>query len=158
MNIVDLRQCPDELQQLAGWHHEEWVDYNPGLTLDQRIERMQPHLGDAAVPSTYVAVDNGVLGSADIVHHDMTIHQEFTPWLASVYVEQSHRRQGIGRLLVKHVMQCAAVAGYSNLYLYTPDQMIFYQHLGWQILEQTFYCGHNVTITSVDLHSQSDNG
>jgi len=69
------------LKQLAQWHHEEWGDYNPGLTLEQRVQRMQPHLQDVAVPSTYVAYDDELLGSADLVRHDMSIRQELTPWL-----------------------------------------------------------------------------
>ncbi|MCW8962464.1 MAG: GNAT family N-acetyltransferase [Gammaproteobacteria bacterium] len=153
MEIFDLQQCPDVLTQLAQWHHDEWGDYNPGLTLEQRIQRMRPHLEDVAVPSTYVAKDHDVLGSADIVHHDMTIHQELTPWLASVYVEQSHRRQGIGSELVKHVMQQAVVAGYSKLYLFTPDQVSFYRRLGWQQFSKVSYCGHDVIIMTVDLQS-----
>jgi GNAT superfamily N-acetyltransferase len=133
MQIINLRQCPQAMQQLAQWHHDEWADYNP------------------AVPSTFVAMEYEILGSADIVQHDMTIHQELTPWLASVYVDEPHRRQGIGSQLVRHVMQQASYAGYSKLYLFTPDQVEFYQHLGWQELIKEFYCGHEVTIMSADL-------
>ena len=153
MEIINLQQRPDVLVQLARWHHEEWGDYNPGLTLEQRIQRMQPHLEDVAVPSTYVAMDHNILGSADIVRHDMRIHQELTPWLASVYVEQSHRQQGIGTSLVNHVMQQAVTAGYSKLYLFTPDQMNFYRRLGWQQYSKVSYCGHDVTIMTADLQS-----
>ena len=151
MQIINLNQCPEAMPQLAQWHHDEWGDYNPGLTLEQRIKRMQPYLDDRAVPSTYVAMEDGILGSADIVQYDMTIHQELTPWLASVYVDKPHRRRGIGSQLVKHVMQQAAYAGYSKLYLFTPDQSEFYQRLGWQELTKEVYCGHEVTIMSVEL-------
>jgi len=151
MLIINLNQRPEAMQQLAQWHDDEWGDYNPGLSLDQRIQRMQPHLDDRAVPSTYVAMEDGILGSADIVQHDMTVHQELTPWLASVYVDQPQRRRGIGSELVKYVMQQAANADFSRLYLFTPDQVAFYQRLGWQELVKESYCDHEVTIMSVDL-------
>ena len=152
MQIINLNQTPGSIQQLAHWHHDEWGDYNPGLTFDQRIQRMQPHLSDDAVPSTYVAMDDDVvLGSADIVQSDMTTHQDLSPWIASVYVDQSQRRRGIGSQLVEYVMQQAKDAGFSRLYLFTPDQAAFYQHLGWQEFAKEFYCGHEVTIMSVDL-------
>lgn len=147
MDIVDLKVIPSALPQLARWHHDEWGDYNPGLTLQQRIERMQPHMDDQTVPSTFVAVEgNEVLGSADIVAHDMTIHQELGPWLASVYVKTSRRNQGVGSRLVEHVMQQASDVGYSELYLFTPDRVSFYQRLGWQVHRVVHYCGHDVTI------------
>ena len=151
MQIINLNQCHESMQQLAQWHHDEWADYKPGLTLEQRIQHMQPHLTDDAVPSTFVAMEDEILGSADIVQHDMTTHQELTPWLASVYVDEPHRGQGIGSQLVKHVMQQASYAGYSKLYLFTPDQVDFYQRLGWKELVKEPYCGHEVMIMSVDL-------
>lgn len=152
MDIINLKDTPSALPILARWHHEEWGDYNPGLTLQQRIERMQPHLNDQPVPSTFVAIEEeAILGSADIVEHDMTIHQDLTPWLASVYVESSRRDQGIGSRLVKHVMQQATDAGYSRLYLFTPDRVSFYQRLGWQKYKTVSYCGHDVTIMSSNI-------
>ena len=152
MKIVNLKEIPSALPQLAQWHHAEWADYNPGWTLHQRIERMQPHLEDNAVPSTFVAVEEDkVLGSADIVEHDMTIHRELSPWLASVYVELSNRNQGIGSRLVTHVMQQASAMGYSRLYLFTPDRMSFYRRLGWQAHSTVNYYDHDVTIMHIDL-------
>ena len=152
MQIVDLKNIPMALPQLARWHHDEWGDYNPGLTLEQRIQRMQPHLNDQAVPSTFVAVKgDDVLGSADIVEHDMSTRQELSPWLASVYVEASRRNQGIGSRLVEHVMQQARDAGYSTLYLFTPDRVSFYQRLGWRVHGVEYYCDHDVTIMCCDL-------
>jgi len=151
MRIINLRHHPEAMQQLAQWHHDEWGDYNPGLTLEQRIQRMQPHLNDGVVPSTFVAMDDDISGSADIVQYDMTIHQELTLWLASVYIDEPHRRRGIGSQLVKYVMRQAVYAGYSQLYLFTPDQVNFYQRLGWRELINESYCGHEVTIMTVEL-------
>ena len=152
MKIVNLRDLPSALPQLAQWHHAEWGDYNPGLTLEQRIERMQPHLDVNPVPSTFVAVEQDkVLGSADIVEHDMTIHTELSPWIASVYVDMSSRNRGTGSLLVNHVMQQASGMGYARLYLFTPDRVSFYQRLGWQQHSNVHYCGHDVTIMHIDL-------
>jgi GNAT superfamily N-acetyltransferase len=152
MKIINLKGIPSALLQLAQWHHDEWGDYNPGLTLSQRIERMQPHLEDKPIPSTYVAVEEDtVLGSADIVIHDMTIHQELSPWLASVYVEAPQRNRGIGSALVGRVMQEAANAGYSKLYLFTPDRVSFYQRLGWHKFSEVNYCHHAVTIMYADI-------
>jgi N-acetylglutamate synthase-like GNAT family acetyltransferase len=81
----------------------------------------------------------------------MDIHQELTPWLASVYVERSSRRKGIGSMLVQHVMQTAKAADISHLYLFTPDQQRFYKRLGWNELIHENYREHCVTIMSVEL-------
>jgi N-acetylglutamate synthase-like GNAT family acetyltransferase len=151
MRIKNLKECVEVLPVIAQWHHDEWRDYNPGQTLDRRIQNMRRHLQADPVPSTFVAIDRKVVGSAAIVEHDMDVHQELTPWLASVYVEVSSRGQGTGSSLVRYVMQHAKAAGITSLYLFTPDRQNFYQRLGWEVLSREDYLGHKVTVMSVLL-------
>jgi N-acetylglutamate synthase-like GNAT family acetyltransferase len=155
MRIINLKECVTALSVIAQWHHDEWRDYNPGQTLEQRVQNMQRHLDSDLIPSTFVAINQDVVGSAAIVEHDMDIHQELTPWLASVYVEVPSRGQGIGTSLVSHVMQHAKTAGITSLYLFTPDRQNFYQRLGWEVLSHEDYRGHEVTVMSVLLNDVS---
>jgi N-acetylglutamate synthase-like GNAT family acetyltransferase len=71
--------------------------------------------------------------------------------LASIYVSQEFRNQGIGSRLVKHVMEEARKAGIEELYLFTPDRVAFYQRLEWQVLDHGEYRGHRVTVMSIKL-------
>ena len=151
MRIDDLKTVPQYLLPLAEWHQAEWQSLNPGQSLQQRIDKMQAYLNDDFIPTTFVASAGQLLGSAAIVKCDMDIRPQLTPWLASVYVNESKRCQGVGSELVKHVMQQAAEQGIERLYLYTPDQEVFYTKLGWQKLEQVEYHGVKVCIMQVDL-------
>lgn len=152
IDITDLRSAPQHIPQLAGWHHEQWAELNPGRTLTQRIVDMQAYLGESFVPSTYIAHVDGVLaGSAAIIDCDMDTRADLTPWLASVFVSPPFRRQGVGTRLVRHVMDQARQADVATLYLFTPDQAAFYQRLGWQTLSRDVYRGHQVTLMSVDF-------
>lgn len=152
MKIIDLRQIPQSLNQLAQWHHREWAHFNPGQSLQQRIEKMQSYLNDDFIPSTFVAIeDDEVLGSAAIIESDMEDRSELTPWLASVFVGPDKRKQGIGSQLVKHVMTQAASKRYRNLYLYTENDTGFYQRLGWEPLEARNYYGTDVIIMCCHL-------
>jgi len=151
MQIVDLKNEPKHIPQLAKWHHHEWSSLNPGRTLEQRIEYMQSYLSDGLVPSTFIAKDTILMGSAAIIVSDMETKPELTPWLASVFVRPDCRNRGVGSLLVQHVMQQAHMAGIGQLYLFTPDRASFYRRLGWHRLSEEQYCGHQVTIMSVEL-------
>lgn len=155
MQIVDLRDAPQHLPQLAAWHHEQWSYLNPGQTLQHRIENMHGHLQPAALPRTFVAVaEHGTpLGSASLVAHDMDTHPELTPWLASVFVAPIHRQKGIGAELVRRVMAAAREAGIETLSLFTPDQEAFYQSLGWRTIAKEHYRGDEVTIMQVQFSS-----
>jgi N-acetylglutamate synthase-like GNAT family acetyltransferase len=151
MRIIKLADAPEYIDTLAKWHHQQWHALNPGQTLEQRIQKMQGYLAGDFIPCTYVAVDGRLLGSAAIVECDMDSRQDLSPWLASVYVNSPYRRQGVGSSLVRHVVEQAKLHGINRLYLFTPDQVAFYQRLGWQMLEVAEYMHHQVTIMYIDL-------
>jgi len=151
MDFVNLKQYAEFLPKLARWHQQEWSYLNPGQSLQDRIEKMQAYLNDVFIPSTFVAVENDVLGSAAIIECDMDTRPELSPWLASVYVAPEYRKQGVGTALVQHIIQQACDQGYTELFLYTPDQEKFYQQLGWQIIERVGYHDVDVTIMSISL-------
>lgn len=152
MKIVDLKSVPEHLRTLAEWHHDEWSYINPQRSLAERIDEMYTHLGQEAVPTTLVAEEEGrLLGSASVLTHDMDIHQDKTPWLASVYVASEARRSGLGSALVRQVMAHTAAAGLSEMFLYTMDQEALYQRLGWQTLGREIYHGVDVIIMRAAL-------
>ena len=149
--ILNLRDKPELLETLARWHQAEWSQLNPGETLEQRINRMQPFLNDELIPGTYIAIDDDLYGSAAIVENDMVSRPDLSPWLASVFVTPEYRDQGIGSALVRHVMQQAKQGNIKKLYLYTPGREAFYLKLGWKPVASEHYHGHEVTIMEADL-------
>ena len=152
MDIVSLKDRPQYLLPLAKWHHAEWSYLNPKRSFDERVAEMQLDLHGDVIPTTFVAERDGeLLGSASLLADDMSTHRELTPWLASVYVDESRRGQGIGSTLVRRIMQHAQENGIKRLYLYTPDQEQLYARLGWQILSREPYNGTPVTIMQVDF-------
>lgn len=151
MEIIDLKHKPHHLETLAQWHHAQWSYLNPNKTLAQRIEEKKFHLLSQFVPTTFIAVDGKLLGSAAVIEHDMDTRTELTPWLASVYVAPEFRRQGIGSKLVLYVMKKAKEEGIGKFYLFTPDRETFYARLGWSTIEKTDYHGYPVTVMSVNL-------
>jgi N-acetylglutamate synthase-like GNAT family acetyltransferase len=151
VEIIDLKTEPHHIPVLATWHHNEWSSLNPGQTLKQRIESMHAYLSDELIPSTFIAKDTHLMGSAAIIENDMDTRSELTPWLASVYVAPAFRNQGIGSRLVEHVMEEARKAGIRELYLFTPDRVSFYEKLGWRVLNEEEYRGHWVTVMSIKL-------
>jgi len=151
MQIINLKEVPGHLETLANWHHEQWSYLNPDRALAERIEKMQSHLTPEFIPTTFVAADQELFGSAAIIECDMDTRKELSPWLASVFVAPEFRRRGIGSKLVLHVMEKAKDNKIKTLHLYTPDREEFYKWLGWSKLEKTDYHGYPVTIMSVSL-------
>lgn len=154
MKIIDLAKTPECIQQLAEWHHTEWSYLNPGGTVEKRVEKMQTYLNNQLIPKMFVCKDNDtLLGSAAIVVSDMDTRATLSPWLASVYVEKNNRNRGIGSTLVKHVINYAQAAKFSDLYLFTPSQKNFYESIGWSAISNELYRGQEVTVMQLKLKS-----
>ncbi len=149
--IIDLKFEPHHIPVLADWHHEEWSYLNPNLTVAQRAKWMQSYLSDGLVPSTFIAIEEQLLGSASIVEQDMDTKPDLSPWLASVFVSPENRGRGVGSMLVLQIMEKAKEAGIPVLYLFTPDKEGFYQKLGWQTISKEAYRGQLVTVMQANL-------
>ncbi|WP_163577608.1 GNAT family N-acetyltransferase [Halomonas faecis] len=132
---------------LAGWTHATWGHLNPGMTLDDAIERLRGECGAGGVPSVFVAMRDGVaVGTASLVADDMRDRPDLSPWLASVFVLPEWRGQGIASSLVRRVEAEARDSGIALFHLYTPDQQALYRRLGWRERETRTYRGETVTI------------
>ncbi|MFC1533163.1 GNAT family N-acetyltransferase [Thermodesulfobacteriota bacterium] len=154
MDIIDLIKIPEAVPLLAKWHHNQWSYLNPNSSLEKRLEETKLFLCETFIPSTYVAIEeNEVLGSAAIVEHDMDTRLEYSPWLASVFVNPKHRNKGVGSKLILHIMSSARKNDLSTLYLFTPDKKNFYKRLGWSTIHTEPFNGVSVSIMNVKFSS-----
>jgi GNAT superfamily N-acetyltransferase len=152
VQIELLADHPEHIPLLAEWHQSEWAYLRPGFTIADRVALLRERCGRRELPITFIA-SSGVelLGSAMLMHHEMDIRPQFTPWLAGVFVAPAHRRSGIGHALAEHVI-CAAISlGFPTVYLYTPSAEGYWSRLDWRVVEHTRFRDTDVTIM---LHTQ----
>ena len=157
MHIGYLADHPAFIPTLARWHYHQWNYLSPGDSIERRVEGLHKHLGKTQIPTTFVAYNPAeggtetVIGSASLIAADMDTRPELSPWLASVYVDEQRRRQGIGSALVRRVAEEATALGAETLYLFTPDQERFYAGLGWVVVERCTYRGYPQVVMALSL-------
>lgn len=153
IEIVPLYHRPNAIEQLARWHFAQWGAWNPANDVAARTARFREHhLQAERVPQTFVAVDGKrILGSASLIGDDLDTHNHLTPWVASVYVDATARRQGIGSQLVLRVVDLARNLGFPEVYLFTPDQERLYASLGFRTIEHAAWGGTPVVVMSYNL-------
>jgi GNAT superfamily N-acetyltransferase len=61
--------------------------------------------------------------------------RDTTPWVTGMIVRQDRRREGIGRVLMKHLERWAAEHGIAQAWVGTDLALTFYQRCGWVLLE-----------------------
>ncbi|WP_417329070.1 GNAT family N-acetyltransferase [Halomonas cupida] len=145
--IRRLDAADPHLDEVAGWTFEAWGHLSPARTRQSWREDFAADCGATGVPSVFVAERAGIpAGTASLVVDDMSIRPDLTPWLASVYVIEEQRSQGIASALVRRVEEEAQSCDIATFYLYTPDQQALYRRLGWLDVEEVDYRGERVTI------------
>ena len=152
MIIDTLKNHAELIPLLANWHFQQWGSstIEPQQTVEWRIDNLKGHFNHATLPITFVAFSGSVpVGSASLTIYDLPIRQNLSPWLSTVFVLSEHRNQGIGSALVKHVVEKARALQFPVIYLFTPDQVNLYSHLGWKIFEEVVFHGHDYTVMKI---------
>ncbi|OPX63752.1 MULTISPECIES: GNAT family N-acetyltransferase [unclassified Methanoregula] len=125
---------------IAGWLWNEWgTPQNRGL-----YTSLVAHCRKDRIPAIYLAFVNGQpAGTVGLLRTDLLSRQEFTPWMAVLFVLPEFRRRGIAAALQSHAMGEARRLGFSEIFLNTK-MTGFYERGGWVFLE-----------TDVDDHGDS---
>nr|WP_283161718.1 GNAT family N-acetyltransferase [Xanthomonas nasturtii] len=131
---------------IAQAHLQAFGALLPDWNFDEALSELRSHTRDGVIPTSWVALDQTQwLGSVSLLENDDARIRQWSPWLASLYVQPQARGQGIGEALVAHCVQAAARLGVPLcvqaaarlgvplLYLYCqPALAPFYQRLGWR--------------------------
>ena len=128
--ILSLREHGELLDKAAGWFHQKW-----GIPLEAYQESMaQCVKQEGPVPQWYMAMDGeAIIGGLGVIENDFHARKDLSPNVCAVYVEETHRCQGIAGKLLNHVCEDMSGFGIDTLYLLT-DHTSFYERYGWEFL------------------------
>lgn len=131
IEIHPLADHPELHDTIARWLWSEWgMPTNRGL-----YGSLVAHCRRDTVPFIAVAfADRKPAGTVGLLRTDLLSRQEFTPWMAVLYVVPECRGQGIAARLQEHAIAEAKRLGFPEIYLYTKMSG-FYEKTGWMYLE-----------------------
>ena len=155
MEIVNFKQQPEYLDEIASHWQEQWGHLNPKKTMQHRKKELQEYLltkNKNSLPQLWLIREgNELLGTAAIVEDDLpSIQHGHSPWLASVYVKPDFRQQGIGNILVTHIIQ-QAKEFFDSLTLFTEDKANWYERIGFKPIEKQKYSGYDIDIMQLEF-------
>jgi predicted N-acetyltransferase YhbS len=154
MEVHYLAEYRSWIPVIAQWFYDEWGDFYSDLTVRDIIERLEQRTNRDTIPLALVAIeDDAVIGTVSLKQYDMDTRMQYSPWLASLYVEKAHRNKGTAIKLIDAAIDKAVELGVEVLYLYTiiPQHMTFYILRGWKLVETTEYRGRTAVIVKKRL-------
>lgn len=146
LSIVPVAAALPDLPIFASWLWLQW-GARRGRTPAQGLARVAAMATDAGLPFGFCAYwERLPVGFACCTADDLAGRPDLSPWLASVFVRPDARGHGIASALVETVAAEAKRRGFSDLFLYTPDQQALYARLGWAELGADRELSQTVTV------------
>ena len=135
-SIVDLRERPDFAPIVADRVWRAWWEPK-GYALAFIEGLVRQNFDNEPIPFALVAHYQGTFpGTASVIASDLDSRPQYTPWIAAVWVDPTHRSNGVGAVLVRTGAEKAQGLGFDPVYLCAlPSKHGFYERLGWRLVE-----------------------
>jgi GNAT superfamily N-acetyltransferase len=128
-----------------------------GKDVEGEQKSLEVFTSDQTEQVALVAKLDGILaGTCLLVRSEPEPCHPVSPWLAGLYVTPEHRRQGVGRMLVKAIEDQARQRGSRRLFLYTRSAVNYYERLGWSTIDQTDWKGISTALMVRELQAAFD--
>jgi predicted N-acetyltransferase YhbS len=151
-----LHPSSPELFTCAKWRAEAFADVL-GKDVGGEQKSLEAFTSDQTEQVALVAKLDGILaGTCLLVRSEPEPCHSVSPWLAGLYVTPEHRRQGVGRMLVKAIEDQARQRGSRRLFLYTRGAVNYYERLGWSTIDQTDWKGFPTALMVRELQVAFD--
>lgn len=156
MHIKRLMDNPDYLAQTTDLLFREWSS----LPLWAEEEHIRARLiernssDNSQVTLVVIDTENNVVAAGSLISYELNDNPQRMHWLGEVITRPSHRGQGTGTALIRHLIKYAYEQNIAELWLYTPDMQPLYRRLGWVDKETRNVAGESVTVMVLNLHNQ----
>jgi len=139
VQLAYLADHPCYVQEVGDLKYEQWRHTSPDRPYEVWIDEIRDSARSDAFPMTLIALQGTTLvGFVTLIVLDDRAGIRDGLWLITLYVKESHRRQGIGERLIDRCVDEMRRAGYRALYLWTesPKLTRYYACRGWRQIGQ----------------------
>ena len=136
MKIISIRKHLEYKDVAISYFQQSWKSVLPILYEDCISHSINAR---NALPQWYLLEkDNKIIGCAGLITNDFISRMDLYPWVCAIFIEEKHRGNGYGALLIDQAKIDTNKAGFEYLYLCT-DHIGYYEKYGFKYIGQGYH-------------------
>lgn len=130
MKVVSVRENPEFEKTAIEYFQKHWASESSNPVYEDCIHHCIT--AENPLPQWYLLMSGEeIIGCAGLITNDFISRMDLYPWICAVYIEEKHRGNAFGKILLEKAKEDAAKAGFENVYLCT-DHIGYYEHYGFE--------------------------
>ena len=136
MRIISIRETPNYTDIAIKYFQKSWKSVWP-IIYEDSIHHCVKAKND--LPQWYLLEkENGIIGCAGLITNDFISRGDLYPWVCAIYIDEKHRGNAYGSLLLNKAKNDARKFGFENLYLCTEHEG-FYEKYDFEYVGQGYH-------------------
>ena len=133
MKIISVRENPEFKDEAIAYFQNNWPSVLPIIYEDSIIHSINSR---NPLPQWYLLQTEGkTIGCAGLITNDFISRGDLYPWICAIFIEEKHRGNAYGALLIEKAKTDAESFGFEYLYLCT-EHIGYYEKYGFQYIGQ----------------------
>ncbi|TDQ77886.1 GNAT family N-acetyltransferase [Sphingobacterium yanglingense] len=136
MKIISVRENPEYKDVAIQYFQGSWPEVAPIIYQDCIANCI-----DAAqsLPQWYLLEkDSEIIGCTGLITNDFISRMDLYPWLCALFINEEHRGNNYGNILIEHIKSDTKRFGFAHLYLST-EHIGYYEKLGFEYIAQGYH-------------------
>lgn len=132
MKVVSVRENPEFEKTAIEYFQKRWASKNSKPVYADCIHHCIT--AKNPLPQWYLLMNGDeIIGCAGLITNDFISRMDLYPWICAVYIEEEHRGNAYGKILLEKAKEDAAKGGFEKVFLCT-DHIGYYEHYGFEYI------------------------
>lgn len=136
MKIISIRKNPEYKDEAITYFQEKWSSVLPIIYEDSIVHSIN---AKNSLPQWYLLQREGeTIGCAGLITNDFISRGDLYPWINALFIDENHRGNGYGSLLIDQAKADAKEGGFNYAYLCT-EHVGYYEKYGFNYIGNGYH-------------------
>lgn len=136
MKIISVRKNPEYKDEAISYFQKSWPDVLPIIYEDSISHSITAR---NVLPQWYLLKrEDNTIGCAGLITNDFISRGDLYPWINALFIDEKHRGNAYGSILIEEAKIDAKKGGFEYLYLCT-EHVGYYEKYGFKYIGNGYH-------------------